>query len=225
MSAPDYWMTEDDVWAALALARASFVDLVAELDPADWELPSLCAGWRVHEVAAHLTLAPTAGRAALVRGLARAHGRFDRMMDLLTRQAATRPREQILADLRAAVGSHRLAPGTTSRVALVDALVHTQDVAVALGLDVPAPPVAAREAAERVWAVSFPFRARSRLGGFRLVASDVPWQRGGGPQVTGSMTVLLLLLTGRPAALARLDGLGVGRLARSFAPHHREEPP
>ncbi len=227
MSAPDYWMTEDGVWAAVDAARASFVDLVAGLDPADWERPSLCTGWRVHDVAAHLTLAPTSSRAALARGLltALARGRtsFDGMMDLLTREAGTRPRDDLLAALRASFGSRRLAPGTTPHVALVDALVHTQDVAVALGIDVPAPPVAAREAAERVWAVSFPFRARRRLAGFHLVAADVPWRRGEGQQVTGSMTALLLLLTGRPAALAHLDGDGARRLARSFAPHDREE--
>jgi uncharacterized protein (TIGR03083 family) len=225
MSAPDYWMTEDEVWAAVALARASFVDLVTGLGPADWERPSLCAGWRVHDVAAHLTLAPTSTRRALVRGLVRGHGSFDRMMDLLTREAGSRPREDVLATLRATAGSRRLAPGTTPRVALVDALVHTQDVAVALGIEVPAPQVAAREAAERVWAVSFPFRARRRLAGFHLVAADVPWHRGEGQQVTGSMTALLLLLTGRPAALAHLDGDGARRLARSFAPQNREELP
>jgi len=229
MSAPDYWMTEDGVWAAVTAARTTFVELVGGLGPADWERPSLCAGWRVHDVAAHLTLAPTSSRAALARGLARAllRGRtsFDGMMDLLTREAGTRPREEILDALRAAVGSRRLAPGTNPHVALVDALVHTQDVAVALGIEVPAPPVAAREAAERVWAVSFPFRARRRLAGFRLVAADVPWQRGEGQQVTGSMTALLLLLTGRPAALAHLDGDGARRLARSFGSHDREELP
>lgn len=229
MSAPDYWMTEEDVWAAVATARASFVDLVAGLDPADWERPSLCTGWRVHDVAAHLILAPTSSRAALARGLGRAlvRGRasFDGMMDLLTREAGARPREEVLALLHAGVASRHLAPGTTSRVALVDALVHAQDVAVALGIDLPAPPLASREAAERVWAVSFPFRARRRLAGFRLVAADVPWQRGEGQQVTGSMTALLLLLTGRPAALAHLDGDGARRLARSFAPHDREELP
>jgi len=39
------------------------------------------------------------------------------------------------------------------------------------------------------------------------------------------MTALLLLLTGRPAALAHLDGDGAHVLARSFAPHDREELP
>lgn len=225
MSAPDYWMTQDEVWAAVARARATFVDLVAGLDPAAWERPSLCAGWRVHDVAAHLTLAPTATYGALVRGLVRGRGSFDRTMDLLTREAGTRPREDVVAALRTTVTSRHLAPGTVPRVALVDALVHTQDVAVALGVPVHAPPVAAREAAERVWAVSFPFRARRRLAGFRLVADDVPWHRGDGQQVTGSMTALLLLLTGRPAALAHLDGDGAHVLARSFAPHDREELP
>src|SRR5690606_20447626 len=108
--------------------------------------PSLCAGWRVHDVAAHLTLAPTATYGALVRGLVRGRGSFDRTMDLLTREAGTRPREDVVAALRTTVTSRHLAPGPVPRAAPVAAPVPTHDAAAAHGVPGPAPPVAAPEA-------------------------------------------------------------------------------
>ena len=74
----------------------------------------------------------------------------------------------------------------------------------------------AMEAADRVWSMSFPFRARRRLAGRELVAVDAPWRTGSGARVEGPMASLLLLLTGRPAALADLAGPGTQGLAATF---------
>jgi len=48
------------------------------------------------------------------------------------------------------------------------------------------------------------FHARKKLAGRRLVANDVSWAVGQGRDVSGPIAALLLLLTGRPAALPRL---------------------
>lgn len=65
----------DDV---MALARAERVELAAllqALTPPQWEVPSLCAGWRVRAVVAHmlsyeeLDTAPTIGALWWIRGL------------------------------------------------------------------------------------------------------------------------------------------------------------
>jgi hypothetical protein len=63
-------------------------------------------------------------------------------------------------------------------------------------------------AADRVWSRSWMFHARKKLAGYRLVADDVPWAAGRGQEVSGTIGTLLLLLTGRPAALPRLSGPG-----------------
>ncbi len=63
-------------------------------------------GWRVREVAAHLTLAHTGvGRA--VWGILRARGDFNRMINDASVQAAKRPVETYAEDLRAMIGSRR----------------------------------------------------------------------------------------------------------------------
>ncbi len=79
------------------------------------------------------------------------------------------------------------------------------------------PVEAAATAADRVWSMSFPFRARQRLAGYELVATDARWRAGSGRRVEGSMAALLLLLTGRPAALADLSGPGTAAVAGTFA--------
>jgi hypothetical protein len=44
--------------------------------------------------------------------------------------------------------------------------------------------------------------ARKKFGGYRLIAIDVDWTAGSGQGASGPISALLLLLTGRPAALA-----------------------
>jgi hypothetical protein len=61
------------------------------------------------------------------------------------------------------------------------------------------PPAAARDAADRVWTMRFPPRPWP-LPKARLVATDIDWTRGSGPEVRGPIGALLLLLTGRPEA-------------------------
>jgi hypothetical protein len=62
--------------------------------------------------------------------------------------------------------------------------------------------------------MGWPFWARRRLRGLRLVATDAPVDVGAGPVVEGPLVGLLLLVTGRTeAARARLSGPGVASLA------------
>jgi hypothetical protein len=64
---------------------------------------------------------------------------------------------------------------------------------------------------------SFPVSAKKRISGLRLIATDMDWTHGSGPEVSGSGLSLLMAMTGRQAALAALGGAGVsvlgGRLA------------
>jgi hypothetical protein len=74
------------------------------------------------------------------------------------------------------------------------------------------PAEAARAAADRIWSKSLPFKARKRLAGVRLVASDIDWSIGEGPEIHGPMSALLLLLSGRTISTPSLTGQGVAFL-------------
>jgi len=203
-------MDVDSTWRVIASERRSLADLLEHLTPEQWETPSLCAGWRVRDVAAHIAMVPTApGLLEMARGAVRSHGNFHRLNHDLAVRHARRPTADIVAELRDDADSRRL-PSVTSVTNLgFDILVHGQDIAIPLGVTRPMPTDAAIAGAARVWAMGWPFWARRRLRGFRLTATNANWAAGAGAEIEGPIDALLLLLTGRPVALARLAGEGV----------------
>lgn len=205
-------MDAPQAWQVITAERARLADLLSQLSPAEWEQPSLCAGWQVRHVAAHVISSPQATPWAVGVALLRARGSFDRCIDEQARAWADRPTAEIVGDYRRLHGSRRHPVGTTYQEPLLDVLVHSQDIAIPLGRSHPMPVDAARAAADRVWRRSFPFRARKRLAGLRLVATDDGWTVGDGEVVEGSIADLLLMMTGRPVVLPRLTGPGVAQV-------------
>src|SRR5690242_13469034 len=176
-------MDKDESWRVIDAHRQLVADLLEGLGEEQWQAASLCEGWRVQDVGAHLSLAATTGLGESLGYAVRARFDFNRMIDLATRERGRRPPDQVVADLRGIVGSRHLAPSTMWRDPLLDVLVHSQDIALPLGIDVPLPAVAAREAAEWAWRRRFPFFAAKRLAGVRLVATDIDWARGDGAEL------------------------------------------
>jgi uncharacterized protein (TIGR03083 family) len=210
-------MNRDDVWQTIDDERLSLADLLDELSAPEWETPSLCDGWRVRDVAAHLTLAQLGLFPAALATL-RARGNVSRMIrDTAVRQAGL-PVGQYAVLLRGMAGSRKKAPGVTDLEPLIDILVHGQDIAIPLGRTRPMPTRAAAAAATRVWPNLWPFRAERRLSGFGFAATDCSWSAGQGLPVEGPIGAILLLLTGRRAALAQLSGAGVAELEARTAP-------
>jgi len=205
----------DEKWKVIAGQRRVLADLLAGLDEQQWEQPSLCSQWRVQDVAAHVALTPQSpGIVRIVAMGLRARGDFDGLNRDMAIAHADRAPAALVADLRNLADSRRKPAITTLDNLMFDVLVHVQDVAVPLGLTVAMPLDAARAGAERVWRMGWPFWARRRLRGLRLVATDVDWAVGEGAEVRGPIQALLLLLTGRTAAaLPPLDGPGLQRLA------------
>lgn len=208
-------MERDEMWAVLDAERASLADLLATLSADEWAHPSLCAGWTVRDVAAHLALAPRITLGTALVEISRARGSFNRMVHDTAKRQAWRPTSELVGLMRAAIGSRRLAPGQKLKDALMDILVHGQDITVPLGRPRAMPPEAAVTSAEHLWRMGFPFRTRRRLAGYRLVATDVDWSAGDGAEVSGPIDALLPLLAGRTATLPRLTGAGVVALART----------
>ncbi len=191
-------MERDTIWQHVDQQRREVADLIDSIDarhPAAWDTPSLCAGWTVRDVAAHLTHSAI-GLPRMMLEAARSGFRFNAIVDRMARADARSP-ERIAENLRAMVGSRRHPPGTTEMEPLIDLLVHAQDICVPLGIDRPMPVDAAVAAAERVWGMGFPFAARKRLAGTRLVATDADFTAGDGREVAAPIGELLMMLTGR----------------------------
>ena len=91
-------MDVDSRWRVIAAERRTLADLLEPLTDEQWEAPSLCAGWRVRDVAAHIAMVPTApGPLAIARGAVRAHGNFNRLNHDLAVRHALRPSTDIVA--------------------------------------------------------------------------------------------------------------------------------
>jgi uncharacterized protein (TIGR03083 family) len=202
-------------WQVISQQRRLLADLLTELDEDQWERQSLCEHWRVKDVAAHLALTPQSpGLPAILMKAMRHRFDFDRLNRDLAVAHADRPPRELVALLRKFADSRRKPAITTLDNLLFDTLVHIQDVAVPLGLTVAMPVDAAREGAKRVWRMGWPFWAKRRLRGLRLVATDIAWSVGEGAEVRGPVQALLLLLTGRTeTVLPHLDGPGTEVLA------------
>jgi uncharacterized protein (TIGR03083 family) len=212
-------MDREQSWQAIERERLTLADLLETLTDEEWDRPSLCAGWRIRDVAAHVALAPQPpGPLAMLREGIRARGSFHRLNHDISVRYADRSGVDLVAELREHAASRKLPPVTNYRNILYDILVHGQDIAVPLGRDRPMPPDAACAGATRVWTMGWPFWARRRLSGFQLQATDVEWTVGSGARVQGPIAALLLLLTGRPAALPRLSGAGLPELTDRLAP-------
>lgn len=207
---------DEVMWMAVENERLGLASMLEELTPAQWEVPSLCSRWRVRDVAAHVAMTPTAPTmATLVGQLARAKGNLWAAGAQIAIDHARRPTEQIVDQLRRDAAARSMPLITNADNLLMDALVHGQDIAIPLGIARPMPLEAAKAAFDRVWRMGWPFHARRRFAGVRLVATDADIVVGKGPALEGDLAALLLLMTGRTtAALPRLRGAGLQQVSQ-----------
>jgi len=202
-------MDDTRMWRTIDSERAATADLLAGLTDVEWTYPSLCEGWTVREVAAHLSLAPRMKIGKTLGAFVRARGSFNQMVDQTARAEARRPTDELVAELRGIVGSRKLAPGQSLKNALMDVMVHSQDITLPLGVERHMPVEAAVVAADDLWRIGFPFHARRRFAGHRLVATDADWSAGEGAEIRGPIEALVMLLAGRTATIPQLTGISL----------------
>lgn len=187
---------DPEITAATRAERARLVRLLEELETEQWHHPSLCRGWRVSEVLAHVTMPYRTSTAGVVAGLARARFSFDRYADRDARAASASMTEEDLVSLwRDNIDHPWRPPGGGAVGALSHDVIHGLDMTVPLGLPGPPP--------ERVALVVRHTTSRNLryfgvdLDGVRLVASDADVAIGEGTDVRLPVVELLLVVTGR----------------------------
>ncbi|MFD5873872.1 maleylpyruvate isomerase family mycothiol-dependent enzyme [Streptomyces sp. NPDC060322] len=205
-----------DVWPTVHAERAALIHDLEGLDGRQWEEPSLCAGWTVHDVVAHLTDTARTTRLGFLAGLARAGFDFDRQNARgVARERGASPAEALERLRRVATRTSTPPAPLDSR--LVEEIVHGEDIRRPLGLarSYPAEAVVRSLRLQARTPASFG-GAKELVSRVRLTAADGDVSIGEGPEVRGPVLSLLLAVSLRRVALDDLDGPGVTVLAAAL---------
>lgn len=208
---PDYRRLHDE-------ENADFSALLHDLDPEEWERPSLCEGWKVRDVVGHILYGNELKLITLPAKLARFGFSSDRSgKHYSIERAAGRTPDELVADFDTRDpwgGTCKVFP---ARLTLLDRLAHHQDIRRPLGRprDVPTERLSAiLPITPRLGSV---IGAKRRTKGLRFEATDLDWSWGDGPTVTGPGEALLMAMLGRGAALVDLDGEGLSTFGSRLA--------
>ena len=203
----------DDVWPMVHAERAALARDLAGVPAERWEVPSLCAGWTVHDVVAHLVDVAHTTRAGFVLGMVRARFDFDRQNAAgVARWRGVTPQHTL--DLLRAATTRTSTPPAPLASRLVEEVVHGEDVRRPLGLRRDYPLTAVEEALRyQVRTASSFGGGRELVAGLQLVATDADVAIGEGQEVSGPILSLLLAASGRRLALGDLSGPGVATMS------------
>jgi uncharacterized protein (TIGR03083 family) len=202
-------LEREQVFKAVADERRSIATLIDGLDTDQLATPSLCTGWDVKTVAAHLVSDFADGFwGFMVSGLR--HASINRGIDALARRRAQAPAAEIADTLRRHA-DYRLSPPVTGPVSgLTDVLVHGADMRIPLRLPYrPDPHLVVRVLDFLTGPTQFGFFSQRRLRGIALHDDDTGRTWGDGEPIRGPGAAVMLAVCGRTVAFDRLTGSGL----------------
>jgi uncharacterized protein (TIGR03083 family) len=194
--------------------RTDLADFLDTLTPQEWHTASLCEKWTVKDVVAHVISYEQLTPLGLMKRFVR--GRVVRANEVGVEEFAPMSPQELTSILRRHLRPRGLTAGFGGMIALVDGTIHHQDIRRALGHPRTVP-------VDRLQRILPLVPGNPRLGagrrirGLRLLATDLAWQHGKGPEVAGTGEALLMAMTGRQEVLSELAGPGQGTLAGRLA--------
>jgi uncharacterized protein (TIGR03083 family) len=208
--------TTVDTMSLAQAERTDLVDLLATFTPGQWNAPSLCAGWRVRDVVAHMFSYDGLGFVGLAGRFLKGGFAPVRVNAVGVDHYAASSTEDLLGLASRHLKPSGLTAGFSGRIALTDGLIHHQDIRRPLNLprDIPADRLVS---ALRFARTARPIGAAKRIQGLTLTATDLDWSAGTGPAVEGPAEALLMVVAGRRCALDELSGPGQPILASRIA--------
>jgi len=196
------------IWPLVHAERAALAEDLASLDDAQWAHPSLCGGWLIEDVVAHLTAGASIGPLRWFAGVLGARFDFDLYNDRRLAEYRGATPAETLERFRRIVTSTTSAPVPTA-ACLGEIVVHAQDIRRPLGL-VRMPSVRAVTEVARFYArQNSTVPSRTAIEGLRVEATDGPFAAGAGPLVSGTTLALIMVMAGRRAYCDDLTGPGV----------------
>ncbi|MFZ0906266.1 MAG: maleylpyruvate isomerase family mycothiol-dependent enzyme [Mycobacterium sp.] len=193
--------------------REDFADFLDGLSPEQWEQPSLCELWRVRDVVAHVISYEELSRWQLVCRFAKGGLVPPRVNAIGVTEYVGRSPRQLSELMRTCIPPRGLTSAFGGMIALVDGMIHQQDVRRPLGIGRVIPP----HRLQRVLDIALrspATRGARKARGVRLIATDLDWVYGDGLEVAGPGEAILMAMAGRPDALNQLSGPGKAVLAQ-----------
>lgn len=207
--------TDTDVQVAIAAERRELADMLSGLQDEEWDAQTLCAGWRVREVVAHIVMPFRYSLARFVWEMLKARGNFNRMADRCARRdAASLSAGELASVLRDNAEHPWKPPGGGFEGALNHDVIHGLDITVALGIDRKVPEDRMRIVLGAINPRGLNFFGVD-LDGIELRADDLDWTFGSGTPMLGAAQDLLLVLSGRKLPAGHLQGEPSGRFTQT----------
>src|SRR5215470_14091457 len=121
------------IWSLVHAERAALAADLADLTGQQWAAPSLCTGFTVRQVLAHLTAGASLNPVRWLAGVIRCRFDFDKQVAMrLAEQLGATPAET-LARFRCVVASTVKPPLPTAAM-LGETIVHAEDIRAPLGI-------------------------------------------------------------------------------------------
>jgi uncharacterized protein (TIGR03083 family) len=202
-------MERGQIHAATAQERRRVADLIDDLDEAQLATPSLCAGWDVKTVGAHL-LSFVADGTFRMMCLAARRGGSDRAIDELARCKAQLSAGEIAAGLRDLADRRYWRPPPQAPGLLAEVLAHSGDMRIPLGRPFEPDPELITTALDFLTGpIPIGLVPLGRQRGIRWHATDIDRAWGRGQEVRGRGADLLMAAVGRTAVFDVLHGPGL----------------
>ena len=198
----------NEIWVVVHKERDALIQDLLALKTQQWTTPSLCPGWDIHAVLAHLVNDAKTTRIGFVSRMIAAGFDFDRInASGIARERSTDP-NQTLAYFQGVRSRTTSAPAPLA-TRLVEVFVHGEDIRRPLGIDHEYPVTAVATALRYQAKTSVKLGGgKERLEGLRLIATDTVFDEGVGKEVRGAAIALLLAVSGRPVRTGELTGPG-----------------
>jgi uncharacterized protein (TIGR03083 family) len=194
--------------------RADLAAFLESLTPQDWNAPSLCEKWTVKDVVAHVVSYEELTTFGLAKRFVKGH--LVRANEVGVQEFAPMSPQQLIDFLRRHLRPQGLTAAFGGMIGLVDGTIHHQDIRRALRRPREVPADRLRRILPLV--PNNPrLGAGRRIRGLRLIATDIDWRHGSGPEVSGTAEALLLAMTGRRETVGELSGPGQSTLAARVA--------
>jgi uncharacterized protein (TIGR03083 family) len=181
----------------IAAERLGVAEVLGGLTAEQWRAPSLCAGWSVAHLAAHVTMPFRYPPVRFLLELARARGDFHAVNDRVAARDHVLPQAELVAALRDNAAHPWRPPGTGWEAPLTHDVVHGLDVTRALGIDREPAPEALRVVLDNLAKPQVAKHFGVSTEGMALRATDLDWSSGEGRPLVGRSSDLVLTLSGR----------------------------